>query len=29
VAYEIYLNDPQTVAPEELETRILMPLRGR
>ena len=29
VAYELYLNDPQTVAPGELETRILMPLRGR
>ena len=28
VAYEIYLNDPQTTPPQELQTRILFPLKG-
>jgi effector-binding domain-containing protein len=28
VAYEIYLNDPQTTPPGELQTRILFPLKG-
>ena len=27
--YEIYLNDPQEVSPEELETQIVMPLKRK
>jgi effector-binding domain-containing protein len=28
VAYEFYLNDPMTVAPEQIEMRILFPLKA-
>lgn len=28
VAYELYLNDPQTTPPQQLQTRILFPLKG-